>query len=432
MNRAILCLIVLWPFCAGTVHSQSHKRIWKSERTYSGQVSDSSPAIQSETFGYAAEAFIPDCEVWLFGKLVEPVSSPDDKDDVGIIITKSPGQIEINGNVLFLNVERPEPDAARSPEPKGIGDILEAALSEFRESAKKSPDLPDTYIAAAARPSRAVSPKRVQTLQKTYTGDLVDAEDWLKNESFGHAARAFIPDCDICLHGEFLDPVQSPFDANEYGALIEKTKNKVFVNGKVYISFAEPGPHVFTEEKVRRNENTVKGYAAKKFREDASPSNDVPGAYKVGGQLFRPGVPTVFVIDEKHDSVTVTVAPKYMGNTDYIIVEYRGSKIAYDLYKGPRASAAQLNEQSLDATFRGLTERCEPGRLMLMGRGYVYSYPQSERDRLIRALKQIPALAEPKFRDYRGEMQYEPVTIDGFRFQSEVIRDFVKSGGADQ
>ena len=58
-------------------------------------------------------------------------------------------------------------------------------------------------------PPKAISQKRVQTLQKTYTGDLDNAEGWLKYESFCHAARGFIPDCDIWLHGEFVDEVQS-------------------------------------------------------------------------------------------------------------------------------------------------------------------------------------------------------------------------------
>lgn len=273
----------------------------------------------------------------------------------------------------------------------------------------------------------AISQDRIIILHQTFEGEIVGTSDLVNSETFGYAAEAFIPNCDVWLRGEYLDQVPSPYCTHEYGVHIEKTKHELIFNGTVYLSFAEPGPHVFSEAKRNADDSTTMGIAAKSFRDEAIVKTDTAGGYIFRGVSYLPEVPTVLIVDEKDDSVVVTVRPKYMGNTDYIFVEHRGSTAGFSLYKGPRPSAAQLNEQSLDSAFRNLANRCKPGRLVLIGRGYSDTYTSSDHDKLLSALEQIPELAVPWLRNSRGEQEYYPLSIDGFEFQPSAVRDFVES-----
>ena len=295
MKQAIFCLVFLSPFFAGTVHSQSQKHIWKLEQTYTGPVSDSSLSSQSETFGYAAEAFIPDCEVWLYGKLMPPVSSPDGGNEVGILITKSDGQITINSNLFFPADEREQSRLAISPELSEQAAIMEAAFSEFRDNATKSPDIPDAYI--------------------------------------------------------------------------------------------------------------------------------------VNGILFRPGEDTQFPLEQLGVTVTATVLPRYWGAVDYVRLEFREKAAVIPIKPRPKPtfSDAEKSEIQLDRLFNSAVAICEPGTVILIGRAYRLVYPVADRDSLVDALGQIPDLAVQKLLDSRGEPMYESLTINGFRFHSDVIRDFVNA-----
>jgi len=270
--------------------------------------------------------------------------------------------------------------------------------------------------------------KRVQTLHKTFSGDIVEYPNWHRSETFGFAAQTFVPDCEIWIYGELLDAVPSPDGTGQLGVLIEKTADAVIVNGRPYTSLKDPTETGFFKDEppVKPANKPVMDFAADKFREEAVSHKDIPDAYVVGATAFLPKVRTAFRVEERDDTVMITVQPKYLGNVDHILVEHNGRKAGYSLYKGPTPTVAQLNEQLLDSIFRGLTDRCVPGHIVLAGFGYKYSCPSTQRADLVSALNQIPELAVPAIPDpVNGKMRYEPLNINGYVFYSPMISDFV-------
>ncbi len=286
-----------------------------------------------------------------------------------------------------------------------------------------------TLVAVLAVPAleEGVCQNEVRILEKTYTGEIVEGPNWARTETFGFAAQAFIPNCEIWLSGEWVEPVRSPDGGGEYGVFIEKKADRVTVNGRTYVSLQDTTIQWYKDEPVPMSEKSLRSYAAEKFELEAIPHREIEGAYVVGGEVFLPGVPKAFKVEEKADSVIVTVQPKFFGEIDHILVEYKGQKVGYSLYKGPRPKAAQLNEQTLDAAFRNLVDACQPGRIVIKGRGYSQTYPLSEKEALVEALNLIPDLAVPDKPEPDGTPIYEPLEIHGYLFISPLIADFVNS-----
>ena len=286
-----------------------------------------------------------------------------------------------------------------------------------------------TLVAVLAVPAleEGVCQNEVRILEKTYTGEIVEGPNWARTETFGFAAEAFIPNCEIWLLGEWVEPVRSPDGGGEYGVFIEKKADRVTVNGRTFMSLQDTTIHWAKDRSVPLSELPFEDYAAETFRLESIQHDKIEGAYVIRGQVFLPGVPKAFMVEEKGDSIIVTVEPKFRGKTDYMLVEHEGAKSNWSLYKGPRPKAAQRNEQSLTACFEGLVKFCRPGGIVIEGFGYAQTYPLAEKEALVEALKQIPDLAVPDKPEPDGRPRYEPLEIHGYLFISPLIADFVNS-----
>ncbi len=273
----------------------------------------------------------------------------------------------------------------------------------------------------------SASQDKIRMLERTYTGPVVNRPEVGRNPTFGYAAEAFIPDCEVWFHGELLDPVPSPYDRAETGIFIKKTATEVTINGRVYSSvYDKPRKSPYPIDPRITRYCRISEVAERQFRQKARRHGELSGAYVVDGTVYRPNVPTPFTLAGGDTTVIITVRPKHMWDTDYVLIEYDGYEVGVpiDLNPGPQPTHGEADEQRLDVNFNSLVGKCQPGWIVVLPGGV---YPPRLRSTVRDALAQIPKLAVPTHEDFYGDMMYEWLTINGLTFDSNTIRDFVEA-----
>jgi hypothetical protein len=112
--------------------------------------------------------------------------------------------------------------------------------------------------------------------------------------------------------------------------------------------------------------------------------------------------------------VTVTLTDEHS-----MWIEYEGQRMYFMM--APESEPVD----PVYSTYASVIEQLRAGRFIVKGKGYAFSFPLSEAERVRTSLSKIPKLAKLKTVDEVGVPYYEPVTIDGFLWSNGVIRDFV-------
>lgn len=253
--------------------------------------------------------------------------------------------------------------------------------------------------------------------------------DRVYSQTYGKPASTFVSGCEIYLFGKYVDPVEGP--DGTMGFLIEKTDSAVTINGRHFFSPYDPPKKVADTPLIReirersRHKREIVEATEKQFRAKVQ-RDPQTGAYSVDGVVYEPRRPTPFVIElpDHIDTVDIKISPSYMDELDYFIVFYQGEDLI-GMPITPPPAREQDNEFILDMAYQSLAE-IRPGFIILIGRGYQDWYHLSEAPRLKAALAKIPALAKPLHEGfYEGEWEYEWLKIDGYTFDSKIIRDFI-------
>lgn len=291
-----------------------------------------------------------------------------------------------------------------------------------------------TVIILSVTAYASAEDKWVRKLEKTYSGSELDARSDNKShersETFGFAAEAFIPNCEIWLFGKLLEPVSAPDEPDVMGILIRKTKEKITINGATFLSLQathkkfQKASYAAPELKESRR---ILGVAAQEFRAVAKKSDKQHNTYLVHGNTCRPHVPMLIKLKSRDVTVSVTILPNLRDGSDCFRVEYNGIKGIYRFGQRPKVDKVTADEMKLDNAFNSLIGACLPEYIILIGQGYRYGMHASHRGDFVDALMQISDLAVPTIKDIRGNMIYESLLINGIGFHSNVIRDFVNS-----
>jgi len=259
---------------------------------------------------------------------------------------------------------------------------------------------------------------------------MAQCSDIVRSPTYGKPASKFVSGCEIYFFGEYLEPEEGP--DGKTGFLIEKTDSAVTLNGRHFYSPYDPprkyvdSPELRAIQEQTRDQNAIVHAIEEQFRSKVQ-RDPQTGAYSIDGVVYEPDRPTPFVVElqDRTETVDVKVSLNYMGGLDYFIVFYEGKDlVGMPIFPRPAPPKEERDKKYLDSAYRGLAD-IRPGYIILIGRGYQSWKPLSEAPALKAALAKIPALAQPRHKDLYGEWIYEMLKIDGYTFDSKIIRDFI-------
>lgn len=230
-------------------------------------------------------------------------------------------------------------------------------------------------------------------------------------------SSAFVPGGKLYLHGTLVEPTVKD---HELGFFIVRDDSSVTVNGRVYVSQSRwrairgertTGPDPFGEVALWIDKNI---------------------SIATGGSVLMRDVPVAL-----GDTISV---PLSSSKTPARIVF--GDRIAYvsheDIvvkYALPVCIEPDSHQQRfssfLDDRFSSMRIFLRPGILVLAGDGYLMTFPLSIESEVISSLSKLPSNITTHV-GANGSLVYESVTIDGFRWGSSIIEDFLNTTGREQ
>ena len=100
--------------------------------------------IRSPTYGKPASKFVSGCEIYLFGKYLDPVEGPDG--EIGYLIEKTDSAVTLNGHHFYSPYD-PQRTTVKPPSEKAKrhGVIFEKAMEEIRRLAVAHPSFEKAY-----------------------------------------------------------------------------------------------------------------------------------------------------------------------------------------------------------------------------------------------------------------------------------------------
>jgi hypothetical protein len=103
-------------------------------------------------------------------------------------------------------------------------------------------------------------------------------------------------------------------------------------------------------------------------------------------------------------------------------LDYEGTKVAC-----LRHEVVHEPVNPVDSTFNWVVRMLSsPPRLIIMGRGYAHSFPMAQASSVRASLAKIPEKAELWHVDSFGRNNYKALTIDGYLWTTDIIRDIVE------
>lgn len=133
MRRLFLSFFVAVTTCATIDPSVSQTVSRKLEKTYTGEITEHPMVGRSPTFGYAAETFVANCELFLFGRYVPPEQYSELGDDAGYLIKKTKTEVTVNGRVFVATDDPPAyPQVPIPPRIKERAAVRQRAADEIR------------------------------------------------------------------------------------------------------------------------------------------------------------------------------------------------------------------------------------------------------------------------------------------------------------
>jgi len=100
--------------------------------------------IRSSTYGKPASKFVSGCEIYLFGKYLEPVEGPDGT--MGFLVEKTDSAVTLNGR-HFYSPHDPQREPVNPPGEKAErhAAVFEEVITEVRRLARMHPSLEKVY-----------------------------------------------------------------------------------------------------------------------------------------------------------------------------------------------------------------------------------------------------------------------------------------------
>jgi hypothetical protein len=219
----------------------------------------------------------------------------------------------------------------------------------------------------------------------------------------------FVTDCELILFGKDVKPVDR---SGRKGYVIACNDSSVSINGIIFFNRnVAPPQRVVPIDSSIETKAAVLESAIHRLRPawDQKTGNvTIDGKTHAPGETFRLSVP------EYGTSVSVNVAPHALG------VQYEDQSV------GVMPGVAEP-VNPVKATFDYVLKELHVRALVVMGKGYSYTFPQSEASRVRASLAKIPTTAEFLSVDEYGRKHYKPLTIDGLMWDSAVISDFVEA-----
>jgi len=241
----------------------------------------------------------------------------------------------------------------------------------------------------------------------------------VRSRTFGAPHETFVTSCELYLFGKFVSPRVYPEFGDSAGYLIKKTGTDVTVNGITFFDLKQADlVHRVEPDSALKYRCRVLGEAERQFRERTK-AVLANGTCMVDSTLFSEDVPTPFLVNGCKEVVLVTLMK------DYIYFQFGKDTEFIPRYPRRAPSKEDRDEQRVDVAYGQLINHLKPGAIVLAGRGYANRYPLAEAELLKAALAKIPRLARPIQEDLYGRMVYEMIEVDGFKWASNVIRDFV-------
>jgi hypothetical protein len=227
--------------------------------------------------------------------------------------------------------------------------------------------------------------------------------------------EAFRTDCILYLHGH---PVPMVTVDSTRGYLVTKTGSSVSVNGVVYYEPIDVVPQTRIVTHPNEPVEDVLEEAIRQIWNRVTLSNDE----------------TIVTLDGTPVYDNIKYAVKLKGRKEEVDVTFYGS--GFTVYcQGNQVGAPNKRPPiipkdeeiaaALEKKYSQMVYGLSPGRLVVAGVGYFNTYPRMKKDEVISALKQVSTRTELTTSE-NGSTRYKSVTIDGYYFTSDLVRDFVR------
>lgn len=146
-----------------------------------------SDRVYSSTYGKPASTFVSGCEIYLFGKYIEPVEGPDGT--MGFLIEKTDSAVTLNGRHFFSPYDPPK-KVADTPLMREIQErgrpkkeIVQATEEQFRAKVRRDPQTGEYSVDGAVyEPERLMPfvvqlPDRIDTVEVKILPNFMDGRD---------------------------------------------------------------------------------------------------------------------------------------------------------------------------------------------------------------------------------------------------------------
>ena len=223
----------------------------------------------------------------------------------------------------------------------------------------------------------------------------------------------FIAGCELILSGKSV-----PFwiDSGRRGYRIQKTSRTLTVNGMTVFSGDMPSRKIVVSQDMERVGSVISSAAAM-VRESRDKQS---GALTAGSVQHHTG--DTFSLEVPSHNATVEVT---LGAAGAFSVTFEGHEMIYGAVKAPATQGDAI--APVDAAFYDLLRHLRAGRLVVKGVGYTYFFPLSNASAVRASLAKIKGVAELESSN-EAEVRYKAVRIDGYLWDSGVVRDFLESG----